>query len=218
MPGLSALLALVNARVAVGAGVLAYCLLRLLVKRFHERGRTKILTIVILLSALLFTGNELRWAVFEGQLADAVRPGMGGAQPAFTCERPLRWVSIGPDTAGHVDDVGNDAVLSSAECTNVKAWQGHPAGASLTEIASVHTVTHEAAHMAGIRDEAKAECAAMQRDVATMTSLGATRSEAVRQVKTYWTSGYPRMPDNYRSDQCRSGGAMDLTPRDGTWP
>ena len=58
----------------------------------------------------------------------------------------------------------------------------------------------------------------MQRDVATMTGLGATRSDAVRQVQTSVTQAYTRMPDNYRSDQRRSGGAMDLTPKDGIWP
>ena len=212
-------------RIVVGAGIVAYCLLWLLAKRFFMRGGWKIFPMVIGLSAILFTGNEVRWALFEGQLADAVRSSMGSRQPEFMCERLLRGAWSSQGYAGHVrsDQKGQmgPAFLSSRTCANVKAWQGNPSGASLAEIASVHTVTHEAAHLAGIHDEAKAECSAMQRDVATMTSLGATRGDAVRQVKAYLTLRYPRMPDNYRSDQCKSGGAMDLTPKnltDGVWP
>jgi hypothetical protein len=110
------------------------------------------------------------------------------------------------------------AFLSSSTCAKVRAWQGNPSGASLEQTVAVLTVAHEASHLAGIRDEAKAECFAVQRAVATMTSLGATKSDAVRQVKTYLASVYPRHTEAYRSDQCRSGGAMDLTPKDGIWP
>ena len=51
-----------------------------------------------------------------------------------------------------------------------------------------------------------------------MTDLGATREDAARQVKTYLTVVYPRHTEKYRSDQCKSGGTLDLTPKDGTWP
>ena len=222
MPDRPVFLAPLDVRILVGVVAVAYCVLWLLAKRFVMHGGWKILPMVIGLSAVLFTGNEVRWAVFEGQLADAVRPSMGGVHPEFACERLLRegWSSHG--RGGHVrwdrDGPVGAAFLSSGTCAKVKAWQADPAGASLEEVTAVLTVAHEASHLAGISDEAKAECSAVQRAVATMTSLGATRDDAARQVRTYLTSVYPRLAENYRSDQCKSGGAMDLTPRDGTWP
>jgi hypothetical protein len=223
MPDPAALLALLNTRIVVGAVVVAYCLLWLLAKRFLMRGGWKILPVVIGLPAILFTGNELRWEAFEGQLADAVRPMMGSARASFECERILQGAFASHGRGGHVS-IGRDgkpigaAFLSSNTCARVKAYRADSSGASREQIFAVHTVTHEAAHLAGMHNEAKAECTAIQRDVATMTNLGATRSDAIAQVKSYLTLNYPGLPDNYRSDQCKSGGAMDLTPKDGTWP
>jgi|GEM_PF-2289447 len=210
-------------RIVVGVVVVGYCVAWLLAKRFLMHGGWKIFPVVIGLVAVLFTGNELRWAVFEEQLADAVGPGMGSARASFACERLLRgaWASQG--RVGHVwfDADGKPAgaaFLSADTCAQVKAWRGDPAGASLAQIVAVHTITHEAAHLAGVRDEAKAECLAIQRDTVTMTALGATPVVAAGQVKTYLSAVYPRLPDAYRSDQCADGGALDMTPADGTWP
>jgi hypothetical protein len=143
-------------------------------------------------------------------------------QPEFSCERLLRGTWSSQGRGGHVkwDQNGpvGAAFLSSGTCAKVKAWQANPSGASLDEIVAVLTVAHEASHLAGTSDEAKAECSAVQRAVATMTSLGATRDDAARQVKTYLTVVYPRHTEQYRSAQCKSGGTMDLTPKDGTWP
>ena len=148
---------------------------------------------------------------------------MGSARADFMCERVLRGAWSSQANYGHVS-FGADgrpagpAFLSSSTCAWVRDWQGNPSGATREQILAVHTLTHEAAHLAGIHDEARAECTAIQRDVTTMTRLGARRSDAVRQVSSYLTLNYPALPDNYRSDQCKSGGAMDLTPKDGTWP
>lgn len=210
-------------RIAAGVVVVGYCVLWLLAKRFLMRGGWKIFPVAIGLVAVLYTGNELRWARFEGQLADAVGPGMGAVRASFTCERLLRgaWASQG--RVGHVwfgadGKPAGSAFLSANTCAKVRTWRGDPAGASLQEIVAVHTITHEAAHLAGVRDEATAECLAIQRDAATMMALAATRTVAAGQVKTYLAEVYPRLPDAYRSDQCVDGGSLDLTPVDGTWP
>lgn len=210
-------------RIVAGAVVVGCCVLWLLAKRFLMRGGWKVFPVVIGLVAVLFTGNELRWAMFEGQLADAVEPGMGGLRASFACERLLRgaWASQG--RVGHVwfgadGKPAGAAFLSANTCAQVKAWRGNPAGADLAEIVAVHTITHEAAHLAGVRDEGTAECLAIQRDAATMMALGAARIVAAGQVKAYLSAVYPRLPDSYRSGQCTDGGALDLTPADGTWP
>ena len=222
MPELSVFLARFGTRIVIGALVVAFCVLWLLAKRFLMRGGWKILPMVVGLPAILFTGNEIRWAAFEGQLADAVRPGMAGAQPEFMCERLMRGAWSSQGHGGHVKWGQNGPVgpafLSAGKCEKVKAWQRDPSVASLEQVNAVFTVAHEASHLAGIFDEAKAECSAIQRAAETMTSLGATRAEATRQVKMYLALVYPQVPANYRSAECKSGGAMDLTPKDGAWP
>ncbi|MGV8847389.1 hypothetical protein [Tessaracoccus sp.] len=210
-------------RIWGGVAVVAYCLGWLMAKRFLMRGGWKVLPMVIGVVAVSFTGNEVRWAMFEGQLSDAVAPGMGGVRASFACERVLRgaWASQG--RVGHVwfDGEGHPsgaAFLSADTCAGVRAWEGRSSGATMEQIVAVHTVTHEAAHLAGIRDEAGAECAAIQRDAAVMVALGATRTESARAVGEYLTVVYPRLPDAYRSGECVAGGSMDLSPANGSWP
>jgi len=210
-------------RILGGVAVVAYCVGWLLAKRFLMRGGWKILPMLIGVVAILFTGNEVRWAMFEGQLSDAVAPGLGGVRAVFACERVLRGAWSSQGRVGHVwfDQDGHPsgaAFLSSSTCAQVKAWQGHPSGADVGELVAVHTVGHEASHLAGIRDEAAAECAAVQRDTDVMVALGATRAEAAREVGEYLRVVYPSLSDAYRSSECVAGGSLDLSPADGTWP
>ena len=77
------------------------------------------------------------------------------------------------------------------------------------EVVAVHVLTHEAMHMRGLTDEAGAECAAVQRDELTAKLLGADDAEARALARRYWLLDYPQMPDDYRSGDCKPGGAMD---------
>ena len=72
-------------------------------------------------------------------------------------------------------------------------------------------------HMRGETDEAAAECQAMQRDAAMARELGASPAAAAALAASYWRIDYPRMPDDYRSGECRPGGQMDEHLPDG-WP
>src|SRR3954447_3958080 len=77
------------------------------------------------------------------------------------------------------------------------------------EVIAVHVLTHESMHMRGLTDEAQAECAAMQRDATTATLLGADAASAAALARRYWTSMYPRLPDDYRSTECVAGASLD---------
>lgn len=85
-------------------------------------------------------------------------------------------------------------------------------------VLAVHLLTHEAMHMAGTMNEAKTECAAVQRDAAMARELGASPHQARALAERYWSEAYPRMPDRYTSDECRPGGALDESLGDGPWP
>jgi hypothetical protein len=86
-----------------------------------------------------------------------------------------------------------------------------------SEIIAVHVLTHESMHMRGIKDEAQAECAALQRDAQTAQLLGADRSAALALARIYWLTDYPRMSDTYRSPDCAPGGALDEHLPDPPW-
>lgn len=88
---------------------------------------------------------------------------------------------------------------------------------SREHVVAIHTLTHEAIHMSGITNEAETECLALQRNAEMAQLLGATRDAAQRLAAHYWDVVYPRMPDPYRSDECRPGGALDRNLPDPPW-
>jgi hypothetical protein len=85
------------------------------------------------------------------------------------------------------------------------------------QVIAVHVLTHEAMHLAGRLSEAAAECAAVQRDAETARLLGSPAADAARLATAYWRDLYPLMPDNYRSSDCRPGGALDEHLADAPW-
>jgi hypothetical protein len=72
--------------------------------------------------------------------------------------------------------------------------------------------------VAGLRSEALTECRALQEDARTVVLLGGTADEGRQLAKRVAAEVYPRMPDEYRTAECRPGGSLDRTPGDGTWP
>jgi hypothetical protein len=110
------------------------------------------------------------------------------------------------------------AFLSSSTCSRVKDYQRDPNGAGVDQVVAVHTVTHEAEHLAGVQAEDVAECRAMQADAAVLVALGASPDTAHSQVLTYLSGVYPRLSDGYVSARCTDGGELDLSPGDGRWP
>lgn len=116
----------------------------------------------------------------------------------------LGYVRWGPDGVPE-----RSTVLSYETCRDVRRWlasgKDHP---SLDEVVAVHVLTHEAMHMAGLKNESHAECAAVQRDARTAAALGATPAEAAALARRYWSDGYPRLRDDYR-DGCGPDGKYD---------
>jgi hypothetical protein len=85
------------------------------------------------------------------------------------------------------------------------------------QVVAVHVLSHEARHLAGTLDEARAECEAVQRDAATARLLGASPADAHRLARLYWAVEYPRMPETYRSSACAPGGEWDEHLPDPPW-
>lgn len=113
----------------------------------------------------------------------------------------VRWEADGSPAS--------ETVIKADVCRTLGRYLKDPGNPSDAEVVAVHIVTHEAMHLAGLRNEAAAECAAVQRDAETARLLGAGEAEAAALASRYWTDVYPRMPDAYRSGQCGPGGSLD---------
>ena len=82
---------------------------------------------------------------------------------------------------------------------------------------AVEALAHESYHLAGVQDEAAAQCYALQamRFVASRLGLPAEVGDA---YVAEAVARYPRLRETYRSDECREGGALDLRPETGVFP
>ena len=87
-----------------------------------------------------------------------------------------------------------------------------------SKLVAVHVLTHESIHLAGVFDEATADCLAVQIDAHVAERLGASRAFARSLAREYWTFYYPSQERRYRSPSCRDGRALDLFPDLPGWP
>jgi hypothetical protein len=117
----------------------------------------------------------------------------------------LGFVRYGPDGVPE-----RATLIKRDQCGDLADYLGSDKSSpSRDQVVAVHILSHEARHMAGITNEAVAECGAMQRDAQAAQLLGADAAQALRLARLYWATVYPRMPENYRSTQCQPGGPLD---------
>jgi hypothetical protein len=83
---------------------------------------------------------------------------------------------------------------------------------------SLNALAHESYHLAGVRNEARTECYALQAIDFVARRLGASPEQA-RALATFAFGQLPRrMPPEYSSPECRNGGRLDLLPNNPVWP
>jgi len=120
-----------------------------------------------------------------------------------------RWALRPSDSSGSPETLRRVRVRTAVwgECD---AW-----GVTLT---ALHVLTHESMHLAGVVDEAPADCLGVQLDALVATRLGAAAPFARALAREYWRSYYPSQDRSYRSPECRNGRALDLFPGRSGWP
>jgi hypothetical protein len=125
----------------------------------------------------------------------------------------LGYVRFRPDgTPEHATLIKRD------QCRDLAAYaRSAKRDPSQAQVVAVHVLTHEAMHMAGIVDEARAECAAVQRDAQTARLLGAAAADARLLAVRYWRTVYPSMPEGYQSPECAAGRSLDEGGADAPW-
>lgn len=211
--------------VGLGAGAVAIST-RWFMTRVDALGRVKAFPYISVglvgLLAVLAALPGIRRSSLEHRLAK-VASSLAGAKVRVHCQSlGGAFIDAGAEL-GYVK-YGADGVPARAtlikhdQCGNLasylKSGKHHPSAA---QVVAVHVLTHEAMHMAGTTNEARAECAALQRDAATARLLGASAHDAAALARTYWLTVYPFMPDDYRDAMCAAGGVLDEGLRDGPW-
>lgn len=83
---------------------------------------------------------------------------------------------------------------------------------------ALHVLAHESSHLAGVRDEAAADCYGLQRTALAAGDLGADPAEAERLARIALEERAITAPPDYRSPECHDGGALDLDPGSSAWP
>jgi hypothetical protein len=176
------------------------------------------------------TGNEARLSAIASEIA--------GRQVKVRCPGPLRRALAEDGVEGTVQfDAGgrpsDTTRLRRTSCAELDALAegrrqkelacteraGILCGRRGTEVAmAVDVLTHEAWHLRGVQDEARTECNSLQTMTGTAMALGATRAQAEALTRGEYAENYPRMPEPYRSGQCKDGGGFDLRPDDPAWP
>lgn len=83
---------------------------------------------------------------------------------------------------------------------------------------ALSTLAHESYHLAGVRNEAAAECYAIQTVDFVTERLGATAAQS--RIVSAWAAHTSARthPSEYHSPECRRGGALDLEPGTSVWP
>jgi len=132
------------------------------------------------------------------------------------------WVDARPEL-GYVE-LGRDGrpqartVMAVQACDDLSDWLGSgQREPTRDQIVAVHVLTHEAMHMAGETDEARAECRAVQRDAHLARLLGDSPERARALARRYWREVYPHLPDAYRSVGCRPGAVLDEHLPEAPW-
>jgi hypothetical protein len=195
-------------------------------RRVDALGRARpfpVFSVVILaiMGVCLFVPG-IRQHQLEGRLA-GVSSQLAGFPVVVDCQSAgQEFIDAGAEL-GYVrygqDGVPERATLiKRAQCKDLSRYlsssRDHP---DVGQVLAVHVLTHEAMHMSGITDEARAECLAMQRNALTARLLGASPEAAANLARRYWREFYPRMTERYKSAECRPGGQLDQASPDAPW-
>lgn len=160
----------------------------------------------------------------EHELA-TVASEIAGRKVDVHCPGILERVVGGNPNAGTVffDDAGRPANFTDLDeqtCSTLDRFADGKTGAGDdAEVArALHVLAHESSHLAGVRNEAEADCYGLQRTAVVAEDLGADPAEAERLARIALDERRVTAPPEYRSAECRDGGALDLDPTSSVWP
>lgn len=175
---------------------------------------------------LVLVGAPAGWLLVKQRDLDTVESRLGavastiaGRDVEVHCPSALEeLVDISPNRGsvhfGADGQPGNYMELNAETCsalTNV----AHGVDARVSK--ALHVLAHESWHLAGIQDEAKADCYGFQRVEFAALQLGAAPTDAQALARRAYVDRQETAPTEYRTYECRDGGALDLSPSP-NWP
>lgn len=92
-------------------------------------------------------------------------------------------------------------------CRHLQNYLEHPHSVSDNELFSMHVFTHEVMHIRGERNERKADCQAIQRDIQAGVLLGVPAYVARENALRYYNGWYRSHP--YFDPECKLRGKLD---------
>jgi hypothetical protein len=135
-----------------------------------------------------------------------------------------RLVDVSPNSGSvHFSADGQPAnftELNDKTCSTLSDFAtGDTAAGDAGRVAlALHVLAHESFHLAGVRNEAEADCYGLQRTALVAQELGADPVEARKLADLALVERAQTAPSEYRSPQCYDGGALDLDPGSTVWP
>ena len=107
--------------------------------------------------------------------------------------------------------------LTRDTCKALKRFRTGHRRLTLAAAGAINTLTHEAFHLRGVRNESTTQCFAIQTDAWTLVRLGGTPEEGAA-AASLLLAQQPNLPSEYQSPECRAGGALDLHPGTPAFP
>ena len=135
-----------------------------------------------------------------------------------------RLVDVSPNAGSvYFDGDGRPAnytQLDGPTCSTLDDFaEGDTGAGDVIRVArALHVLAHESFHLAGVRNEAEADCFGLQRTAFVARELGADRAEAQRLAYIALLERAQTAPADYRSPSCYDGGPLDLDPASSVWP
>jgi hypothetical protein len=178
-----------------------------------------------LLVIIVLVGAPTGWLVLTQRDLDTVESGLAavaseiaGRAVEVHCPGAIeRLVDISPNAGsvhfGADGQPGNSMELNTQTCLALEDLSGDEAKVSK----ALHVLVHESWHLAGVQDEAKADCYAFQRVEFAALQLGAEPLRAEALAHRAYVDRQETAPADYRSYECRNNGALDLSPSP-DWP
>jgi hypothetical protein len=176
------------------------------------------------LLAIAFAYTPVRYWYFERFLTEKARTLSESDKASIHCNTIFdTWFDSNVFAAGHAQFETGRIVFQHPWCGRLMDYLKHPERASSEELFSMQIFVHEAMHIRGERNEASAECQALQRYARGAKLLGVPDDIAKANGMAFYTNYYKNratqgiMSSQYYSDQCAPGKALDEKLVDSTW-
>lgn len=165
---------------------------------------------------------EAMWLQREHRYTQVAREAVARDDVRVTCQRTLSSLVDISGNLGYVPyppdgSAPPAAFLRNDTCGHLADYLDSMRAPTLDQVRAVHVLTHEIQHLAGQRNEALAECEAVQRNHRTAAALGATAAQARGLAATYFREHYPRNTATYSHPGCEPGGKLDENLPDAWW-